>query len=134
MYTHTHTHPFAEESIYRFPNVSETDWAELDLRHVSISQPPKSLKGNILPPLSSSTVFLSHPTIRREFRRDFVVLKEKEILQLRVVLQSIEARERERTWLRGKVVLGMHRTGGRPTRGLRKEGIALPHKCWRSVG
>ncbi|CAK9041109.1 von Willebrand factor A domain-containing protein 8 [Durusdinium trenchii] len=29
---------------------------------------------------------------------------EKEILQLRVVLQSIEARERERTWLRGKVV------------------------------
>ena len=29
---------------------------------------------------------------------------EKEILQLRVVLQSIEARERERTWLRGKVI------------------------------
>ncbi len=29
---------------------------------------------------------------------------EKEILQLRVVLQSIEARERERTWLRGKVL------------------------------
>lgn len=29
---------------------------------------------------------------------------EKEIMQLRVILQSIEARERERTWLRGKVV------------------------------
>lgn len=29
---------------------------------------------------------------------------EKEILQLRVILQSIEARERERTWLRGKVL------------------------------
>lgn len=30
--------------------------------------------------------------------------RRKEIIQLRVILQSIEARERERTWLRGKVL------------------------------